>query len=198
MAMKLTRKVKRKQALAEQQYPSWQWTFHKAPTSLLFVGNGGIKNGLSHKLILALLSEEPRHVYLPIECDFAILEFSDSRQCERVLISLNGCCVQEEAEKRGARHLVTHLLSCPPLHLFLSYLATLPSPAVIEQNLIRGCSSGDLLPPGCHLLCDFVSKDEETKLIDCFGFQINPTEPGSNLDSTSTFQETSGNVIFSV
>ena len=186
-AKKLTRQIKRKQVLAKQQYPSWQWMFHEAPTRLLFVGNGGIKTGVSHRLILALLSEEPRHVYMPFECDFAILEFSDSRQCESELTSLNGCCVQEEAEKRGARHLVTPLLTSPPLHLFLSYLVALPSPAIVEQDLIiRGCSSNECLPPGCHLLCDFLNKDEEAKLIDFFGLE--------QLDSVSTFQKTPGNV----
>ena len=184
---KLSRQIKRKQILAKQQYPSWQWMFHEVPTCLLFVGNGGIKSGVSHHLILALLSEEPRHVYMPFECDFAILEFSDSRQCERELISLNGCCVQEEAEKRGARHLMTHLLTSPPLHLFLSYLVTLPSPAVVEPDPIRGSSSSDCFPPGCHLLCDFLNEDEEAKLIDFFGF-----DQGSNLDSVSTFQNTPG------
>ena len=110
---KLLRRVRRQQALAEQQQPSWTWRFSCIPTCLLFVGNGGIKSGVSQQLLLALLgSEEPTSLYLSVEIGFAIARFSDCLQCQYVSMALNGCCVQEEAERRAVSHLVT---PCSPL-----------------------------------------------------------------------------------
>ena len=177
---KLLRRVRRQQALAEQQQPSWTWRFSCTPTCLLFIGNGGIKSGVSQQFLLALLgSEEPTSLYLSAESGFAIARFSGWLPCQCVSMALNGCCVQEEAQRRAVSHLVTPaLLSGPPLHLFLSYLECPPSPEVQQGLSACGQAVAATLPPGCHLLGDFVTREEERTLLDCFN---TPTDHSSEM-----------------
>ena len=135
----------------------------------VLVSNGGLVNGLSRDALTTVLPTA-LHIYMPSGRDYAFVTFSNKMEAEEAVHSSNGMCVQSVSEVCDL--LPTSLKTGPPLHLFLSYIHSLPGvcdneheaePLVEESGL--AIPREQQFPPGLVILHDFVSLEEEAGLI---------------------------------
>ena len=164
-ARKLEKKLRRKQAQISVKLPKWNISFSDEPTQYVYVGNGGIQTGVSHKLLKSVLCEDAVSIHMIPSMDFAFVVFKNKEVSMRTLENLNGSCVQQLVEDKCLQELVpATLLSGPPIHFLMAYVYELPPQLSVQQ-----CNAIEReLPPGCHILYEFVSEGEEQKLLQYF------------------------------
>ena len=167
MEDKVHRKQKRKQAQYLKQEPDTDVTFQEEPSVHLFIGNGGLKNGVSKEILEHILnSTNLSQLYLPSGKDYAFATFSRVSDASEVLSSLNGVRIQDVCKdnERVLNSLPPAVLSGPPVHLYFSYVSKIP------QTIKCGDVDTDEFPPGLHLSQDFISAHEEDQLLKFFAF----------------------------
>lgn len=155
---RLAKKQRRKEALLLQREPELEVSFQAMPSVHVFVGNGGLRNGISRALLQELLATP--HIYMPPEKDYAFATFSSVTLAEVKVKALNGVCVQTIP---NTAHLPAYLVNAPPLHLYLSFISTIPE-CVTEAAPIAPPS----LPPGLVLVPNFITSAEEEELLTFF------------------------------
>ncbi len=182
-ANKVHRKVRRKQAQFLKQEPDTDLRFQEDPTKHIFIGNGGLKNGVPREILENILTTRipKRHVeqlYLPSGKDYALATFTNSTTASECLDSLNGVCVQNVCD--FPKTLPPALLNGPPVNLFMSYIDKIP-----ENILMCDMPDDNKLPPGLLLLEDFVSIEEEEELLKIFSFiSDDKTKPELTTEAT--------------
>ena len=162
---KVLKKVRRKQALFLKQEPELGVEFLEEPSHHVFIGNGGIQNGLSQKILLEIIGKEiVEELYMPMGKDYSFVSFTSVQGATAVVESLNGMCVQDICKERGLSHLMDSTVKDGPLvHLYLCHVSKIPS-AVME-----GLVGGEL-PPGLVLITEYISLQEEEQLLQFFAF----------------------------
>ena len=173
---KVHRKVKRKQAQYLKQEPKTDIGFQEEPSVHLFIGNGGLKNGVPREVLEHMLNPLQsegylKQLYLPSGKDYAFVTFTSTIIASQCLVSLNGVCIVEVCRSNESllQSLPPALLHGPPVHLYMSYVNKIPSS-------ILGCgvpkrTECSQVPPGLILLEDFVSIQEEDQLLKFFSFE---------------------------
>ncbi len=195
---KVHRKVRRKQAQYLKQEPETDIGFQEEPSVHLFIGNGGLKNGVPREIlehILNPLQSEGylEQLYLPSGKDYAFVTFTSMMFASQCLVSMNGVCIAEvcRSNETFLQSLPSALLHGPPVHLYMSYVNKIPSS-------ILGCgvpkrTECSQFPPGLTLLEDFVSIHEEDQLLKFFSFECETLQPniksGTNHGIVSTNDE---------
>ena len=167
MEDKIHRKQKRKQAQYLKQEPDTDVTFQEEPSAHLFIGNGGLKNGVSKEILEHILnSTNLSQLYLPSGKDYAFAIFPRVSDASKVLLSLNGVCIQDVCKdnERVMSSLPPAVLSGPPVHLYFSYVNKIP------QNIKCIAMDANEFPPGLHLLQEFITVHEEDQLLKFFTF----------------------------
>lgn len=188
--LKIQRKARRKQAQYLRHEPDTDIKFQEESSSHLFIGNGGLKNGVSREVLEYILNSfqsQLEYLYLPSGKDYAFASFNSPAAASECLTALNGQCIQEVCGGKESllQSLTPALLSGPPVHLFLSYVNKIPSNVLGCQNPeMAGCNQ---LPPGLVLLYDFVSTAEEDQLMKFFPFSC---ESNSQTQAASTTTDT--------
>ena len=186
---KLQKRQRRKHALLLKGEPGLAAHFCEQPTPHVFVGNGGLRNGLSSPLLHQLFGRGPgetsssvAEVCMPPEKDYAVVTFATAAAAAGAVRRLNGVCVQDLCRERELSSLLSPVVARgPPLHLFLFFMnaspAELPpdlwpgkrstSPATMESEQMAPRDPAPL-PSGLILLQDYISADEEAELLACF------------------------------
>lgn len=171
---KLYKKIQRKQHLLKESLPDWDLEFSDDPTNVLLVCNGGILNGVGRELLAAMLRAED--ISLPRDQEFSVITCPRVEDSIEIVRAYNGRCIQTLVGEQGLERLIPQeILQGPPLHLLMMYLMAIPPPAIVDDDTVVA------LPPGCHLLPNFVTEEEETKLIEYF----------STTDTCATTSDTS-------
>ncbi len=163
------RKVKRKQAQYLKQEPDTDLRFQEDPSIHMFIGNGGLKNGVPREVLEYILNPCPsktylEQLYLPPGKYYAFATFTSILNASECLASLNGVCIQEVCNH--LKPLPSVLSNGPPVHLFMSYVNKIPTD-VSTGVVVEDCKQ---LPPGLFLVEDFVSIQEEEQLLTFFSF----------------------------
>ena len=179
---KLSKKIQRKRCLLKESLPDWNFEFSEYPTKYLLVCNGGISNGVGQQLLSSLLGVTD--ISLPHDRDFSFVTCPTVEDSIEVLHAYNGHCAQTLVRERGLEHLIPHtILQGPPLHLLIMYLTKIPLAAVTDIGMTS-------LPPGCHVLANFVTEEEETRLIKYFGTDTDTTTVITDTDTTKSDSST--------
>lgn len=186
---KLQKRQRRKHALLLKREPDLEAHFCGEPTPHVFIGNGGLRNGLSSPLLhqlfgqglggkLSLVTE----VCMPPEKDYAVATFATAQAAAEVVTQLNGACVQDVCRERELSSFLSPVIARgPPLRLFLFFVDASPaelfpdhllgehstSPSMSEPGQMAPHDSAPL-PSGLVLLQDYISRDEEAELLECF------------------------------
>lgn len=185
-ANKLNKKLKRKLLQLSQKLSSdCRLIVSNVPTVFVLVGNGGLSVGVSNDLLMALLKsttvlDETVSVdsnvvciHTAPNCDSPIIEFKDVESAEIVMRRMNGHCVQDLINNSDLRSLVPEFLmrdTHPPLHLLMAYVSAIPS--IFHSNKDIETVEPATFPPGCCLLDNFISEDEEVFLLKYFSFDF--------------------------
>lgn len=171
---KVLKKLHRKQELFLKAEPECGVQFVSTSSRFVFVGNGGLKNGLSRDLLTALLhsgnhSEGLLQVHLYPGKDYSFCTFKEVENATVTVAALNGVCVQDVCKRYNMQHLLSPVLSSgPPLHLYLSFVDRLPSDSALTTAPSGLCQAANQLPPGLILIPDFISCEEEGRFMDFF------------------------------
>ena len=179
-ASKVDRKLRRKLMQVSQRFPSSKFTASDTPSIYVFIGNGGLESGVSSDLLHCVLHATLKQLNKTIihskpSLDFSVVEFSDISNAEMAILKLNGQCVQELVCKLSLNYLAPQsLMKGPPLHLLMSHLTEIP---LVCLELQGAPESGDesTLPPGCFLLENFVTDEEEIMLLKLFSVDFAKT-----------------------
>ena len=173
---KVHRKVKRKQAQYLKQEPKTDIGFQEEPSVHLFIGNGGLKNGVPREVLEHMLNPLQsegylKQLYLPSGKDYAFVTFTSTIIASQCLVSLNGVCIVEVCRSNESllQSLPPALLHGPPVHLYMSYVNKIPS-SILGCGMPKRTECSQL-PPGLILLEDFVSIQEEDQLLKFFSFE---------------------------
>lgn len=161
-AGKKAKKQRRKEALFLKKEADLGVTFQDSPSPQVLVSNGGLGNGIPRALLEQVLCTH--QLYMPADKDYAFAVFSSVSQAEQVVRKWNGVCVQSLS---NTSHLLPPCVaSGPPLHLFLSYITTLPQ-SVLAALCTPAPSTPPLpsLPSGLTLIRSFVTPDQEEELM---------------------------------
>lgn len=153
---KKLKKQRRKEALFLKKEPGLDVEFQEGSSCTVLVSNGGLENGLS-RAVLELLLLTP-HIHLLPGKDFSFACYPTPCTAQEVVDAVNGVCVQSAPAVAGL--LPPCLVTGPPLHLFLSYVAKLPSCLTFYHS-----PSPSSLPPGLILIKDFITEEEEQDFI---------------------------------
>lgn len=212
-ASKVYKKVKRKQAQFLKQEPDTDLRFQEDPSIHIFIGNGGLKNGVPREVLEHILNNTCHttsktcleQLYLPPGKDYAFATFTNTTNASECLTSLNGVCVQDVCNP--VEPLPPALLQGPPLppallqdpplppallhghslHLFMSFINKIPTD-ILTSQICDTAVDRDQLPPGLLLLEDFVSIHEEEQLLKFFLFSSDgKTQPKLAPKITSVF-----------
>ena len=167
---KLLKKIRRKQAQFRTSELEMVVTFlddfsanDEVAIHHFFIGNGGIRNGLSSEVLAALL-DGIDSLYMPESRDFSFASVTGRRKATRLLKHCNGLSIQDTCRARNITHLLSPaLLQGPPLHLYLCLVEKIPE-TLQKYDVPHGLA----LPPGLILIPGFVSLSEERELLDHF------------------------------
>lgn len=182
-ANKLNKKVKRKLLKLSQKLPSTcTIAASDIPTVYILVGNGGLSYGISNELLLCILkqcdgthTDDVVDIYTAVNCDSPIVEFKDARVSKLVLNALNGQCVQDIIDSNNdLRPFTPDCIMAdnhPPLHLLMAYVTEIPA-AFCSNNKRSEILGQPMFPPGCHLLDNFISEEEEVLLLKHFSIDF--------------------------
>ena len=180
-AIKLEKKLKRKLLQVSQRLHSCNLLVSDSPTVYVFVGNGGLECGISKELLVSILNFQLQAtdsdsmsavsmVHDNPNIDSVIVEFKNLALSEQTVNKANGCCVQEQIVCHNLLTLAPKpLMSGPPVHLLMTFLTELPLAFHVNNNSIN-LEKTSLLPPGCHLIDNFITDKEEMRLIDFFAY----------------------------
>lgn len=194
---KAHRKQKRKQAQYLKQEPNSDVTFQDQSSVHVFIGNGGLKNGVPRELLEHILDsltnppgtpslksmESLKQLYLPSGKDYAFATFISAAVAAKAVSSLNGVCIQDECYKDATlpSYMSPAVLNGPPVHLYLSFVDKIPSDIhLVSRKAEEDCHDIDY-PPGLILVHDFISAQEEIELIKLFKIS---TDVNKTLTST--------------
>ncbi len=187
---KAVKKLRRKQAQFLKQEPHLSVNFLESPSQTVFVGNGGTQNGLSPELLVELVKEvfelgsqsdeNDVTLCLPLAKDYCFLHFASVECAGTVVEALNGICLQHFCKSRRLDHLLLpSVLSGPPLHLYLCCVDRIP-PELLQSASQGVETSTPELPVGLVLMPEFVSPEEETRLLTLFSTPRPSTQLSSN------------------
>ena len=187
---KVYRKQRRKQAQYLKQEPHSDITFQEQPSVHVFIGNGGLKNGIPRELLVHILDslsnpsgskytdkspaletvESLKQLYLPSGKDYAFATFTSAAVAATAVSFLNGVCIQEECYKNETllSYLSPAVLNGPPVHLYLSFVDKIPSNVQPGSRKAEEDCRGMDYPPGLIFVQDFISAQEEIELTKFF------------------------------
>lgn len=138
--------------------------FLDEPTPFVYIANGGVAMGISRDLLWHVLSPfGVVKIITPSRKEYAFASFSTLSQTECVVSAINGCPIQVLCQDKSL--LSNHLFTDPLINIYLSYIAEIPNSFVAEQGL---CRTNISAPPGLTLIPNFISKAEETLLLNFF------------------------------
>ncbi len=172
-ASKLEKKLRRKLLQVSQKLHNCNLSVSNTPTTYVFVGNGGMECGISKELLVSILDKDRCNVVSMIHTtpviDSVIVEFNNIASSEQTVNKFNGCCVQEQILGNNLSPFAPNpLLSGPPVHLLMTYLLELPLAFCATESVDILSVDMSSLPPGCHLVDNFITNEEEIRLIDFF------------------------------
>lgn len=198
---KVRKKQRRKQAQYLRQEPDADANFQEEPSVHVFIGNGGLKNGIPRELLEHLLGspsgsksshklDTVKSIYLPSGKDYAFATFTSKAIAAQAVSSLNGICIQEACckDETLTRYLSPAVLNGPPVHLYLSFTDKIPSNIQSISRTTEEVKWDMDYPPGLILVHDFISAQEERELIKFFKIthEIGSTSQPDVLDDTET------------
>ena len=161
---KAAKKLRRKQALFLSEEPQLSVRFVDIPSQSLFIGNGGLQNGLSREVMAQLLGRKLQRLYMPVGKDYAFACFEAISSAVAAVKLLNGACVQEVCRERELLNLLSPpVAKGPPLHLYVCYVEKFPGD---ESSLTDEAASE--VPPGLIIVPEFISCEEEACFTDFF------------------------------
>lgn len=182
---KTHRKQRRKEAQYLRQEPNTDIIFQEECSVHVFIGNGGLRNGVSRELLEHLLNSfsqsstlPPKNVfeqlYLPSGKHYAFVTFNNTSVAARTVSFLNGICIKDHCHKDETllSYLTPTILNGPPIHLYLSFIDKIPLAVQVGSRGVSLDYPDINHPPGLILIQDFISAEEETELIK--KFKISP------------------------
>lgn len=166
--LKAAKKLRRKQALFLKEEPQLavHVSFVGAPSQAVFIGNGGLQNGLSREVMVRLLGRKLQELCMPVGKDYAFANFEATSNAAAAVELLNGACVQELCRKFEILDLLGQPLARgPPLHLYVCYVEKFPG----GESAMNDAAASEVPPAGLFIVPEFISDAEETCFLDFFG-----------------------------
>lgn len=131
--------------------------FQDLPSVHVLVGNGGLAHGVTRVLLEEILGTQD--VYMLPDKEYAFATFSSVSQAMAVVDTVSGVCLQV-IPNIDLAHL-PWLVAGPPLHLYLSYITSIPPPVLVV-------ATHPPPPPGLALIHNFITAAEEEELMTFF------------------------------
>ena len=161
---KAAKKLRRKQALFLKEEPRLAVSFVDAPSQSIFIGNGGLLNGLSREVMARLLGGKLQELYMPVGKDYAFANFDATSSAAAAVELLNGACIQELCRRFELWDMLGQpVAKGPPLHLYVCYVESFPG----GESAMTGAAASEV-PPGLIIAPEFISDAEESCFLDFF------------------------------
>ena len=149
--------------------------FQDEPSPFVCIANGGVAMGISRDLLWHVLSPfSVVKIMTPSRKQYAFASFSSLSQSKNAVSMINGCTIQALCQDKS--FLSDHLLTGPPICIYLLYISAIPILFTAEQEK---CHAKNSAPPGLILIPKFISEAEEIVLLKFFDFANDDNVPVS-------------------
>ena len=155
-AKKQEKKLGKKQAQYRKALADLGVDFSESDTPYLFVANGGLDNGVDRETLVSLLAKfgTMEGVVMQKHKSYALVEFTTSEAAGHARLELNGLVM----------HMPTMSSKSP---LYLIHMTSMPRH--FECGAGSEASFSSAIPTGLKIVEDFISEEEERRLVDYFG-----------------------------